>query len=343
MGLDWAQVLVLSAGKSPDLISLAHKLASLHLTPTEIADCSLADLKEVLPGAPPPLILKLRSLAQCCNNQQRAQTIAREASGGIFRSASSSPPLIMDADLHKSSYFFGKLLLGNPNNIGNQRLGLWYQVTLVMATLLFALAVTNAFTPASTCGGDRDENSCERLKNLELLVWSCIALILWLAINMTWVSHCIVLQLDVEECSRFIANNVRICSLSVLTTLSGTFAFPCGIIIRVWIQAPDFVSHISFLVFGAVLVVAVFVLIVLIMSKILKLSLGETFFATMVCGLGLWPGANKIKKADGSPYLKEHTGQATSSPQAMPDQGSRVEHAAYHGHLAAHAGSHMIH
>jgi hypothetical protein len=227
--------------------------------------------------------------------------------------------------LHSSSLFLGKTLCQDPTTRGNQRLTMWYEVTLLMSTLLLSIALPFALETPSECGfsnnnstistsdssdtnsisssfyHDTTNNSCDLLLQLDHSLWIILSLILVTSSATMWVSHWIVTHLSEKEVVSFVSNHVRLTSWGVLITFGGLILFPFAIVARIFVVSPvtgsDIIRHVAIIVAAsAVLLVQVFSFS---MVQVLGAEIGFTEYMWIMMGsFGLLPGTNRLRKIE---------------------------------------------
>jgi hypothetical protein len=209
---------VLKSATTPDLASAVAAAAVLQLEPSDVAELSLGDLQQLLPEVTPIQRLRLRQLAW------------KRPADSTTGTKIAPPP-----GLDKTAWFFGKILTQDPGDLGNARLALWFEVTLVMATLLFSVSLSVSLSPAKECANPADADYCENLILADQAVWCVISLSLLLGAGMMWASHFFVILLSREEVRYFVSNHLRLTAWGVLITILGLFLTFPGIAIRIWI------------------------------------------------------------------------------------------------------------
>lgn len=271
----------LRQASSTDLLSVIDAAAESQLQPHAFADLSLADLAMLLPNVQPAQLLKFRlALAG------PPVSAPRKSKKGVTR-----PP-----GMAVSSFFFSNLLSHGPSGIGNDRLALWFEVTLVMATLLFSLALSLTLSPPVTCANPDDASWCASLILADQIIWCVMAFLLWTGAFMVWCTFLVILVCSAEDAKHFFATNIRVCCSGILSTIVGVLLFGPGIALRVVIvsasRAPQYVAISVMCSFFAFINVAIIVL----MGATGVDTWKETFVA-FLGGFGLLPGTNRLREA----------------------------------------------
>ena len=281
----WEAVKLACSATSADLAAAANAASALGLdNPLQLAELSLSDLALLLPAVQPVDLLRLRSIAREAP-RLHAVPPGLETDGKIAK-----PP-----GLHPSAFFFGKILT-QESEIGNHRLGLWFEVTLIMATLLFSLALTLATMPAEACRNPADADSCTWLIAADQIVWSTCAIMMWCGAGIMWVSHWIVIMLSPTEVKSFVANHARLTSWGIVVTFSAILLFAPGLVLRVWIlsqtAAPQFIA------LGAMAVAFAFFqgISLTLMLRVLGTGWHDLLWV-FLGGFGLLPGTNRMRAA----------------------------------------------
>ena len=268
----------------------AEALTKQGLSPADVADCSLADLRLLSPDQTPAALARLRAAAR-----RRPAQLSDTAPADI------APP----ADVLPWSYFWAKIAQQPSTHIGSQRLALWYEVTLIMATLLFSIALAQALDPPLACTAhDLDGDRCQTLLVANQLVWAFTAIALWLGAALVWASHFIVIHLSEAEVRAFLAKNTRLASVGVLFTfLFGVQGLPFGIVLRVWITSPEPVVRVFTLACAGAAFLMLHIFSCLLLTTLLGASVRD-HVKLMLGGFGLWPGTNrflyKVDRGEGS-------------------------------------------
>lgn len=270
---------------APELLSVADAAAALQLEPAAFAGLSLADLSMLLPDVQPAQLLSFRLAIAT----PMAPTPMPKNRKGVTR-----PP-----GMAASGFFFGNLLSHGPSGISNDRLALWFEVTLVMSTLLFSLALSLTVAPPVTCANPDDAADCATLLVADQIVWSCTSFLLWAGGFLTWGSFLVILVCSVDDAKHLFSNNIRVCSWGVLITILGLFLFGPGIALRVWIVSVSRASqYVAVGVMGAG-IIGIQVAIVILMGAT-GIDTWREFFVAFLGGFGLLPGTNRLAIAGSS-------------------------------------------
>ena len=290
----WDVLRRICSAHSAELAAAASAASRLGLeSPLELSDLSLADMSMLLPSVEPIHLLKLRSTVS------RPHQFIDQAYGPAAAAVENHLPpsdgnISPVPGLHPTAYFFGKIMSQNPHTIGNQRLGLWFEVTLLMATLLFSLALSIALQPTDACRNRADDNVCETLLVADQIVWSFGALAMWAGSSLMWVASMVVIMLSPDEARAFVSNHVRLTSWGVLVTLLGVFCFMPGIVLRVWVLSSSRVAQ-----YATVAIASFWCIFFQVVGYTLMLRVvGGTwrqFPAILLGGFGLLPGTNRFR------------------------------------------------
>lgn len=264
----------------PDLVSAMEAAAALKLQPSDVADLSLADLGALLPAVQPIQRLRLRQLAW-----KRP-----------VDNATAGKKILPPPGLDRTAWFFGKILTQDPENLGNARLALWYEVTLVMATLLFSVSLSVSLSPARECANPADASWCETLLVADQAVWMAMSFFLLLGAAMMWASHFFVILLSSEEVRYFVSNHLRLTAGGVLITITGIFLFFPGIALRIWILSATATAQLLVVTLAA-LGFGTFSLFNIVVLPAVTGCRYRDVFVVWFGNFGLLPGTNKLRAA----------------------------------------------
>jgi hypothetical protein len=270
-------------GTAPELKAAVEAAAALQLQPSDVAELSLSDLQQLLPDVQPIHRLRLRHLAwkRPVDNHPTAGT-----------------KILPPPGLHRTAWFFGKILTQDPSDLGNARLALWFEVTLVMATLLFSISLSVSLSPARECANPADVERCAVLLIADQAVWMSISLFLLLGAAMMWANHFVVVLLSTEEVRYFVSNHLRLTAWGVLITITGIFLFFPGIALRIWILSSTDTAQLL-VVTLATLFLSLFGMFNVVILPAVTGCRYRDVLAVWFGNFGLLPGSNQLRAVAG--------------------------------------------
>lgn len=272
----------LRASAKPEVTTLINLAAELSLEPSDVADLTLADLAVLLPDAQPVLLLQLRQLARRDGDEQAATVQTKE--------------ILPPSWVHHTGYFWGKILEKDPTDVGNARLAVWFEASLIMATLLFSISLSLSLEPAASCENPADEGNCATLIVVDQVVWMSASLLLLVGAGILWADHMVITHLTSEEVAHFVCNNVRLTVWGIAIAMLGVFAFFPGIVVRVWIVSASRTPQIVVLTLSSLGFCSWLVYNVLMVASLLGVHLSAVP-VIWLAAFGLLPGSNRLRLA----------------------------------------------
>ena len=262
---------------TPELTPAVQAIAKI-AGPADVAELSLADLAVLLPDTQAAHLLQLRQLSR-----RPAHTVETE-------------PIVAPTWLHPSSFFWGKILSQDPTDVGNARLAVWFEATLIMATLLFSISLSLSLEPPTSCNNPTDLSFCDVLVVTDQIVWMSASLLLLVGVGILWANHMIISHLSSEEVAHFVWNNVRLTVWGVAITMVGVMMFFPGIVVRVWIVSASRTPQVLVIILGSMGFAAWNVYNVLVVCSLLGVRPSAVPFIWL-SAFGVLPGSNRMRLA----------------------------------------------
>lgn len=275
---------VMRQHSNQELLSIVDAAAALHLEPHAFVGLSLHDLSMLIPGTAPAMLLKFRL------------ALTTPVTSPPLRVQKSRKGMTRPPGMAVSAFFFANMFNNGPSGIANDRIAVWFEVTLVMATLLFSLALSLTVAPPVDCNNPADADVCATLLLADQILWSCASFMLWVGAFLLWSAFLVVVVCSAEDAKHFFCNNIRLSSWGVLTVILGIFLFGPGIALRVWIVSTSRASQYVVVGVMGVLIASLNVAVVVMMGAVGCDTYYEVFLA-LLGGFGLLPGTNRMREA----------------------------------------------